>query len=1117
MKQFLLILITSLLSQYNFYAQSSGTFTGSFGNTSGFREHTLVAPANGTITFSGTVTNNAGSQTWGVAYINEYNVYNIGGDFKYDDNLIEFTPDCVFAGQTITLRIGTNTNNFSYSINYQFNTPKYSNDIEPNNTVATAILTQENVSYQGQFTGGSTNPNTVDIDGTDYYKFIVPRNGLLEFSLQRSGTGTWPFVTITDVTNNKVLQAATLENDALITYIKNNLIAGSEISIELQGMCSSYEMRWRVIPNTQGEIVSGNLAGVTEYCPSQNINNVNDTFNFTMPYDGQLVISGTSNTTVTVGTNTSTLDVSAGTAYTNFEGNQTGQNLIVIQNNENGNFSQASSGILKDTPIEIYAGLRLNSNQCVSSSYSIDYYFIPMTYANDIEPNDDYTQAIETFENTVYEGHGWFIPSDLKEEQEGNDWYKLTASRNGILNINANSDTVNGAGFQANYSVYRSNNNGFTAPSNGGYSLLTSSASGSSNGEMDSNVYCVKEGDIIYINVNGSNHSYQFSWSITEPTGFIDLEPNDTYNNAITINNGETKTGNIGYGLTLNTGGDPSNEDISDWYTFTMPAAGDVNISLSASGSINTLKTDFSILNSNGDLQNMPLNGNQTDGFSRSCLTAGTYFFRINLNSDSNSFLNGNGSCEDCCVTYAVTLNLSNLSTSQNDFEPNNTIVEADFVAANISHEGQLGAYTENGTDNSDVYELSADYNGDISVNFEEPLPQGNVSLQVFNGTSYSTVGTPNLDSNDMITSISYPCAAAGESYFLTLNANTCTSYSFNYTNTYYGDNNENEPNNVVDDAQLLGKFDNIFGQINYGAPQFVDVSDYFRLDITESAPLTIDFSIENNTSVTLFENGAEVYKVTQTASSGLINKLIFNNADASKTYHLQVLNSLSCSNYNLLGWEQEFTSNNDLEPNNNLNQAIAINFNEFYNGRLSYYSTNNDAQDYYSFTLNENDSVEFTLNAFEGLINTATLTLYNSRGNELLSITHDGINTAKQFTSNGIDLTAGDYYFIISGTSETGSYQVKATPQKALSISEIDSNEVFSIYPNPTKNILNLILNNQNNANASLYDINGRLILKRKLENKTSTIDLSSLNTGIYILQLETENTLQTKRIMKI
>ena len=72
-----------------------------------------------------------------------------------------------------------------------------------------------------------------------------------------------------------------------------------------------------------------------------------------------------------------------------------------------------------------------------------------MTYSNDIEPNDDYTQAIETIENTVYEGHGQFIPQDLKEEQEGNDWYKLTVPRNGTLNINANSDTVNGFGFGA--------------------------------------------------------------------------------------------------------------------------------------------------------------------------------------------------------------------------------------------------------------------------------------------------------------------------------------------------------------------------------------------------------------------------------------------------------------------------------------------------------------------------------------------------------------------------------------------------------------------------------------------------------------------------------------------
>ncbi len=63
---------------------------------------------------------------------------------------------------------------------------------------------------------------------------------------------------------------------------------------------------------------------------------------------------------------------------------------------------------------------------------------------------------------------------------------------------------------------------------------------------------------------------------------------------------------------------------------------------------------------------------------------------------------------------------------------------------------------------------------------------------------------------------------------------------------------------------------------------------------------------------------------------------------------------------------------------------------------------------------------------------------MYSNNGIELLTLVHDGSNTtSKTVTANGIELTTGSYYFIISGTSETGSYQIKASSQKALSISD--------------------------------------------------------------------------------
>ncbi|MGB5417450.1 T9SS type A sorting domain-containing protein, partial [Algibacter sp.] len=421
--------------------------------------------------------------------------------------------------------------------------------------------------------------------------------------------------------------------------------------------------------------------------------------------------------------------------------------------------------------------------------------------------------------------------------------------------------------------------------------------------------------------------------------------------------------------------------------------------------------------------------------------------------------------------------------------------------------------------DNRDIYELSTDYNGELVVNFEEPFAQGNAILY-YNGTSLSTVGTANLDSNNMITSITHPCAAAGGSYYLSLDASNCTTYSFNYTNTYYGDNNEQESNDSFENAQLLHEFDYIFGQVGYGY-EYVDNLDYYQLNITESAPLTINLQLDNNMQATLYENYSSVATVLQTDSSGPIEKLDYNNVDTSKTYHLKILNTNGiCSNYNISGWEQAFIANNDAEPNNNVGQATAINFNEFYNGRLSYYSSGNDSQDFYSFSINQDDSIEFILNAFEGLVNTVNLALYDSLGTQLFSLTHDGANTAKSSlnskTSNSINLSSGDYYFIMSGTTETGSYQFKANSQNTLNTTDKETNETLNIYPNPTKNIVNIKLIEYNKADAFLYDLSGRLVLKQNLSNPISSIHLESLNSGMYVLEIKTENKLFTKRIIK-
>ncbi|MFZ4797228.1 MAG: T9SS type A sorting domain-containing protein [Bacteroidia bacterium] len=65
-----------------------------------------------------------------------------------------------------------------------------------------------------------------------------------------------------------------------------------------------------------------------------------------------------------------------------------------------------------------------------------------------------------------------------------------------------------------------------------------------------------------------------------------------------------------------------------------------------------------------------------------------------------------------------------------------------------------------------------------------------------------------------------------------------------------------------------------------------------------------------------------------------------------------------------------------------------------------------------------------------------------------------------------------------------------------------------FNIYPNPTKNVLNIETNTTNNCQVILYDLMGKNLLQTTIQNQTNSIDLPELQTGIYLVQIIDEKT---------
>lgn len=70
-------------------------------------------------------------------------------------------------------------------------------------------------------------------------------------------------------------------------------------------------------------------------------------------------------------------------------------------------------------------------------------------------------------------------------------------------------------------------------------------------------------------------------------------------------------------------------------------------------------------------------------------------------------------------------------------------------------------------------------------------------------------------------------------------------------------------------------------------------------------------------------------------------------------------------------------------------------------------------------------------------------------------------------------------------------------------------------IYPNPFSSVIN-IETTMNNFNYTMYSIEGKVIKKAISNENAVTVDLSSLNTGIYLLEIESNGSKTTRKIIK-
>ncbi len=79
-----------------------------------------------------------------------------------------------------------------------------------------------------------------------------------------------------------------------------------------------------------------------------------------------------------------------------------------------------------------------------------------------------------------------------------------------------------------------------------------------------------------------------------------------------------------------------------------------------------------------------------------------------------------------------------------------------------------------------------------------------------------------------------------------------------------------------------------------------------------------------------------------------------------------------------------------------------------------------------------------------------------------------------------------------------------------------VEKELAFNIYPNPTDGVVFIKSKQLDNVTVCVYGINGSVMLQKSISGVSSEINLSDLASGIYILQVEAEGGVFTKRIIK-
>ncbi|MDD5149001.1 MAG: T9SS type A sorting domain-containing protein [Flavobacterium sp.] len=129
----------------------------------------------------------------------------------------------------------------------------------------------------------------------------------------------------------------------------------------------------------------------------------------------------------------------------------------------------------------------------------------------------------------------------------------------------------------------------------------------------------------------------------------------------------------------------------------------------------------------------------------------------------------------------------------------------------------------------------------------------------------------------------------------------------------------------------------------------------------------------------------------------------------------------------------------------------------------------------------------------------------------------NSGITTLTDATSNGFDGTLSNFGLTgLTSNWKSGSPVITGSNCAVLNTNSFDINSNLKLYPNPTKEMINIDFYEVEDANLEVSDMNGRVLLTQKLKNTSNKIDIRNLATGMYLFTVTSDKGTATSKVIK-